>query len=366
MIFTISFGNPGPSVWRPLREGVRFTSMILDSKFSRFAAVCLIGTSLQVICPCNADAKKKPSGAVQGGPLPQLFPSDNWWNLDVSSAPLDAQSTATIDWINNGGNRRLHPDFGGDSGEQAPNGLIYGMTYCTVPGTHPLSQVTFDYDDESDHGAPGQPLGYPIPKEARKQTRWIEGGIKGGGSDGDRHMLIVDRDNNRLYELYALQFKKKKWRAGSGAIYDLTTNDRRPDGWTSADAAGLAILPGLVRYDEANSTQPIRHAFRMTTRSTNGYVFPASHEAGDTAGAPPMGARFRLKDGVDISSYPDQVRRIFQAFKTYGLIVADNGSDFYISGAYDVRWDNDILNPAFGDLHASDFEMIELGWNPPI
>ena len=138
----------------------------------------------------------------------------------------------------------------------------------------------------------------------------------------------------------------------------------RPDGWTSADAAGLAILPGLVRYDEAFGDQPIRHAFRFTVRSTNGYVFPASHDAGSTQGALPMGARLRLKGSKDLSSCAPATQRIFQAMKTYGLIVADNGTDMYISGTYDTRWNNDVLNPEFGSLSASDFEVVQLGWQP--
>jgi hypothetical protein len=151
----------------------------------------------------------------------------------------------------------------------------------------------------------------------------------------------------------------------AGAIFPLDSNARRPEGWTSADAAGLAILPGLVRYDEVFGPDPIRHAFRVTVRRTNGYVYPASHRAGDTAGALPMGARLRLKGSVDLSRFPEPVRKIFQAMKTYGLIVADNGSDLYVSGTYDTRWNNDVLNPAFRALTASDFEVVALGWVPP-
>jgi hypothetical protein len=145
----------------------------------------------------------------------------------------------------------------------------------------------------------------------------------------------------------------------------MNTNNRRPDGWTSADAAGLAILPGLVRYDEVYGPDEIQHAFRFTVRATNGYVYPASHRAGDTAGALPMGARLRLKAGKDISGFPAEMQKIFRAMKKYGLIVADNGSDMYVSGTFDTRWDNDVLNPAFAGLNASDFEVVELEWNPP-
>ncbi|HEX2224586.1 MAG TPA: fibronectin type III domain-containing protein, partial [Thermoanaerobaculia bacterium] len=184
----------------------------------------------------------------------------------------------------------------------------------------------------------------------------------------DRHMLIVDRDNRILYELYHTQWDaaQNRWEAGSGAVFPLDSNLRRPEGWTSADAAGLAILPGLVRYDEVESPAPIQHAFRFTVRATDGYVFPASHEAGNTNGAPPMGTRLRLKASKDISGYPPEVRKIFQAMKTYGLILADNGSDMYVTGAYDPRWNNDVLNPAFASIKASDFEVIQLGWKPGV
>jgi hypothetical protein len=183
-------------------------------------------------------------------------------------------------------------------------------------------------------------------------------------------MLLVDRDRRILYELYATRWDAafSRWRADSGAIFFLDGNGRRPEGWTSADAAGLAILPGLVRYDEAFGAGPIRHAFRVTTDFTNGYVFPASHDASTSANANavPLGARLRLKPGTNISGHPAEVQRIFQAMKTYGLVVTDNGSDMFITGAYDTRWDNGVLNPAFATLHASDFEVVQLGWKPPV
>src|SRR5450759_3674788 len=144
----------------------------------------------------------------------------------------------------------------------------------------------------------------------------------------------------------------------------MNTNNRRPDGWTSADAAGLSILAGLVRYDEVYGPDEVAHAFRVTVRSTNGYVYPASHRAGSTSGALPMGARLRLKPSKDISSFPEPLRRVFQAMKTYGLIVADNGTDMYVSGTYDTHWDNDILNPAFIAVKAGDFDVVQLGWQP--
>jgi hypothetical protein len=299
--------------------------------------------------------------------LSPLFPPDNWWNLDVSAAPLDlVNGTSFINFI--GATRGLHPDFGGDVDPTDPNSTaIYGMVYISVPGTQPLEPVTFvEFDDQSDHGAPGRPAGYPIPVEAQTQGKWIEGGDIGGGASGDHHMLIVDRDNRILYELYHAHWTGARWEAGSGAIFSLDSDARRPDTWTSADAAGLAILPGLVRYDEVFGPNPIRHAFRFTVRSSNGYVFPASHDAGSQTGALPMGTRLRLKASKNITGFDVHVQKIFQAMKTYGLIVADNGSDMYIQGAYDTRWDNDVLNPAFSGLKASDFEVVQAGWQPPV
>ncbi|HLG53709.1 MAG TPA: hypothetical protein VI485_00170 [Vicinamibacterales bacterium] len=157
-------------------------------------------------------------------------------------------------------------------------------------------------------------------------------------------------------------FDGSQWHAGSGAFFDLNANGRRPDSWTSADAAGLAILPGLVRYDEVFGPGEIEHAFRVTVRATNGYVYPASHRAGSTSGALPMGARLRLKSTRNLSGFRPEIQKIFRAMQRYGLIVADNGSDMFISGTFDTRWDNDILNPAFGLLTASDFEVISRGW----
>ncbi|HEX2832280.1 MAG TPA: hypothetical protein VHW00_04655 [Thermoanaerobaculia bacterium] len=314
---------------------------------------------LIVCCPLLAQPTR---GGALPEPLP-LFPPSNWWNVDIRSAPVDPNSAAFLQFV--GPTRRMHPDFGGDSGD--PDYPIYGIPYITVSGSQPLVPVTFvEYGDESDDGAPGRPPGYPIPEEAKTQQKWIESGLPGNApdADGDRHMLIVDRDNRILYELYHAHWSGSRWEAGSGAVFPLDSDARRPEGWTSADAAGLAILPGLVRYDEVYGPDPIGHAFRVTVRSTNGYVFPASHRAGDTNGALPMGARLRLKASVDIDGYPEPVRKIFQAMKTYGLIVADNGTDLYVTGTHDTRWDNDILNPAFGAIRASDFEVVRLGWQP--
>jgi hypothetical protein len=301
----------------------------------------------------------------------QVFPVTNWWNLDISAAPVDPQSAQMINWISGrtGGNttstRAMHPDFGPPP---------YGIPYVVVDGTQARLPVTFvSYGSESDSGFGGL-SGYPIPDEARTQPNYIEGATAGGGTSGDRHMLLIDRDRWVLYETFATRWNGSlsRWEAGSGAIFDLNANDRRPDGWTSADAAGLAIFPGLVRYDEVSGPAEITHALRVTTRATNGRVWPASHTAGSTAGAPPMGTRLRLKAGRDISGFPPQAQKIFRAMKRYGLIVADNGSDMYVTGTMDGRWNNSTLNPAFHALTADDFEVIQLGWgqvrppNPPV
>src|SRR6185295_12289607 len=285
-----------------------------------------------------------------------LFPSSNWWNQDISNAPVDANSAAFITFIGTG--RTLHPDFGPPP---------YGIPYVSVSGGQARMPITFvSYGSESDSGFGGV-TGYPIPDDAKTQTHFIEGDQAGGGTSGDRHLIVVDRDRFVLFELFGTRWNSSagRWEAGSGAIFDLTKNDRRPDGWTSADAAGLAILPGLARYEEVASGRDITHAFRVTVRATNGYVWPASHRAGSTSGALPLGARLRLKSSKNLSGYAPDIQRIFRAMQVYGLIVADNGSDMYITGAMDSRWNNGVLNPAFASLSASDFEVIQLGWKPP-
>ena len=312
-----------------------------------------VATSPPVAAPAPAPAPA-PTSVVRLGEdfSRQLFPADNWWNQDISGAPVDAQSEAFINYI--GRTRTAHPDFGPPP---------YGIPYVGVGGAEARAPITFvDYGSESDAGA-GSERGYPVPEVAKTQPNFIEGGTPGGGSDGDRHLLIVDRDKWILYELFAARWNNagQRWEAGSGAVFDLSSNTRRPDGWTSADAAGLAILPGLVRFDES-MRGPVRHALRLTLRSTNGYVWPASHRAGGTSGALPMGARLRLKASKDLSRLPGYIQNIFRGMQTYGLIVADNGSDMYISGATDTRWNNDELNPAFRSLTPADFDVVRLGW----
>ena len=339
-------------------------------------AVLAVVATIPVVSAQQCPATVPVEGATPPAPLP-LFPSDNWWNADISAAPVDGGSASYIAFINNGGTRRLHPDFGG---EASPGSVdVYGMPYAIVNGSQPKQAVTFDYWDESDgvDMATGQGIPfYPIPSQAATQQHWVEGGAAGNvdqRTQGDRHLFVIDCTNRYLYELYNVYFNSSqaKWYAGSGAFFDLNANNRRPDGWTSADAAGLAIFPGLVRYDEAwnGAIADIGHAFRVTVRATNGYVYPASHRAGSTAGALPMGARLRLKTSVNgldpaLRTSDPNVRKIFRAMQKYGLIVADNGSDMYISGTFDTRWNNDVLNPAFSTLSASDFDVVQLGWKP--
>jgi hypothetical protein len=352
------------------RRYFRFLTKRIPSVIAGLTLLAFLATSIVPAWAMNS---------VRGGALPQplpLFPADNWWNLDISNWPVDGNSSNYVTFINNGGTRRLHPDFGGNAGTGFS---IYGMPYAVVTGVTnaDLKAVQFQYSSESDgvdHPTNTSFPFYPIPPEAISQPYWVEGGDPGNvdlRSSQDRHLLIVDRDRNYLYELYNVFYStsQAKWFAGSGAFFDMNTNNRRPDTWTSADAAGLAILPGLVRYDEVydpNVTE-IRHAFRITVRATNGYVYPASHRAGSTSGALPMGARLRLKASVDVTQRTNDpnMQKIFRAMQKYGLIVADNGSDMYITGTHDTRWNNDILNPAFGNLTASDFEVIQLGYNPP-
>jgi len=243
-----------------------------------------------------------------------------------------------------GADANLHPDFGADY-----NGGPFGIPYLVVDGSVPAVPVSFAYANESDPGP------YPIPPDAP-----IEGGPSGSG---DRHVLVIERDRWLLFELFSAYPAGEGWQAGSGAIFDLTTNTQRPAGWTSADAAGLPIFPGLVRYDEVVEQAEIRHAIRFTARYTRrAYVAPARHFASsDTSSArPPMGMRVRLKAGVDMSGYPASARVVLQALKTYGMILADNGSNWFISGAPDARWNDAELN-TLKRIRGSDFEVVAMG-----
>ncbi len=297
--------------------------------------------------PATSDGVVVLNGSLAGL---QVFPTDNWWSRDVSSATVPANSDDVIDFI--GRDKPLHADFG----------TTFGIPYIEVEGTQPKVPVTFLYDDESDYGAPGLPLGYPIPEVAQYVPGYVEGGVAGGGTSGDRHILLVDRDNGFLFEIYAARFANGAWGAGSGAIFDLTSNARRPEGWTSADAAGLAILPGLVRADEVFDAGVITHALRFTVRGTKGYIYPASHDATSGPGGdarPPLGLRVRLKASVDLSTFATPAKVVLQAMKTYGLILADNGSDWFVTGAPDPRWDDELMHDEFARITGDDFEVVE-------
>jgi len=271
-----------------------------------------------------------------------VFPADNVWNVPVDTLPVHTNSDAYVATI--GADAHVHADFGSGTWDGGP----IGIPYVDVPGTQPTVTVAFDYDDESDLGP------YPIPPGAP-----IEGGPE---SKGDRHVLVLDRDDCILYELYkAVPQPDGSWEAGSGAIFDLSSHALRPAGWTSADAAGLPILPGLVRYEEVAAGE-IRHALRFTAPQTRrAYVWPARHYASHLTGAqyPPMGQRFRLRADFDVSGFFSETQVILRALQTYGMILADNGSSWYISGVPDERWDNDVLHELH-QVEGADFEAVDV------
>ena len=271
-----------------------------------------------------------------------MFPANNIWNARIDTLPLDQNSQAYVNSIGTGSG--LKADFGAGLWDGGP----IGIPYVTVPGSQPRVAVTFDYDDESDPGP------YPVPTNAP-----IEGGP---GSSSDRHVLVVDTGACTLYELYyAWPQAGGSWQAGSGAVYDLRSNALRPAGWTSADAAGLPILPGLVRYDEVASGV-VNHAIGFTAPATRrAYIWPARHYASSSTNAalPPMGQRFRLKASFNIAGFSATNQVILSALKTYGMFLADNGSAWYISGAPDERWSNDDLRRLLTGVHGSDFEAVD-------
>ena len=271
-----------------------------------------------------------------------VFPADNPWNTDISGYPVHPNSEAFIASI--GADKPLHEDFG-----TFYQGAPSGIPYVVVHEDQPMAPVTFEYADESDPGP------YRIPDDAP-----IEGGPD---AEGDRHVLAVDVDNGILYELFHAFKMEKGWRASSGAIFDLKSNDLRPLGWTSADAAGLPIFPGLVRYDEVVEKGEINHALRFTVRrSQRGYILPGTHFASRSSDAslPPMGLRVRLKADFDISGMPKEAQVILTALKKYGMIVADNGGDWFISGAPDPRWNEEAVR-AIRQVKGSDLEAVDTG-----
>lgn len=297
----------------------------------------LPSTSYELLTGVATDTSEEPIvtiGTPMIGKCP-VFPTDNPWNTDISSYPLDPNSASYIASIGESGH--LHPDFGGN-GE-------YGIPYVVVNGDQPkVPLLEIEYEDESDPGP------YPIPDNAP-----IEGG-------SDAHVLVVDQENCKLYELFAAEKVSGGWNAGSAAIFDLLSNDLRPDGWTSADAAGLPIFPGLVRYDEV-AAGAVSHAIRFTVSKTQrGYITPATHFASNSTDShlPPMGLRVRMKADYDISGLHGQARVIAAAMKKYGMILADNGSNWYFTGAADTRWDDEDLNQ-LKSVPGSAFEAVYTG-----
>lgn len=271
----------------------------------------------------------------------QVLPANNIWNARVDSLPLAPNSALMINNI--GINTGLHADFGSGTWDD----VKIGIPITIVTSNQALVQVIFDYMDESDPGP------YPIPPGAA---------IEGDPSSGDRHVLVLNQDDCMLYEMFNSRKQNDLlWEAGSGAIFNLASNTLRPDTWTSADAAGLPILPGLIRYEEAASGT-IDHAIRFTvSQSRNEYVWPARHKASNLSGDqyPPMGQRFRLKADVDISGFSTINKTILQAMKTYGIIMADNGSDWFISGEPSENWNNDDLRE-LRDIKGSNFEAVDV------
>lgn len=275
-------------------------------------------------------------------PKCSVFPANNPWNQPVDTLPVAAGSDTLIDSI--GGDAYAHADFGAGLW----NGGPIGIPFVVVGARQRKVRVSFEYADESDRAR------YPVPRNAP-----IEGGRRG---TGDRHVIVVDRSRCKLYELYAAYPRRggRAWRAGSGAIWNMRSNALRTAGHTSADAAGLPILPGLARYEEVAAGE-IDHALRFTApRTRRAYQYPARHFASDSddRALPPMGLRVRLKASVDISSYPPQSRVVLTALKRYGMLLADNGSPWYVSGAPDERWNNDDLH-SLQQLTGADFEVVD-------
>jgi hypothetical protein len=301
----------------------------------RVALVAVVGLAL-LASGGEAEALRHPAA-----PRCPVFPASSPWNQRVDRLPVAADSDAVVRSI--GVEDHVHADFGSGLWDGGP----IGIPVTIVGRKTPRSRVSFEYASESDRAA------YPIPRGVK-----IEGGPN---ADGDRHAILVDRDRCKLYELFAVYPRPGGgWRAGSGAIFDLRSNRLRPAGWTSADAAGLPIFPGLARYDEVKRGR-IDHALRFTvSRTRRAYVWPARHFASDLTdpSLPPMGLRLRLKAGFDTGSSPRQARIVLEALKRYGMIVADNGSDWYVSGAPDPRWSNDQLH-TLHRVTGSAFEVVD-------
>jgi hypothetical protein len=276
---------------------------------------------------------------VRGTSCP-TFPVDNYWRTDISGLPVHARSAQWLSHMSTG--LDLHPDFGPNDG-----GVDYGIPITVVDGDHRLVRVRFGYASESDR------VRYPFGKDTR-----IEGGRN---SPGDKHAIVVDRDRCKLYETWDTRFRDGIWRAGSGAVWSLTSNALRPDGWTSADAAGLPILPGLLRWNEVRRLD-VNHAIRFTTDITSTHhLWPARHDAGsrDSLAYPPMGARFRLKASFSTAGFSDQAKAVITAMKTYGLVLADNGSPWYFQGERNANWPIDLIDE-LKQIPASAFRAVDV------
>ncbi len=301
-------------------------------------------SSIAVVVALAAMLLAVPASAapLPGAPSCDIFPASNHWNQRVDRLPVHSRSAEIVRSIGPGDH--LHADFGSGTYDGGP----IGIPYTTVGRGQRRVPVSFQYRSESDPGP------YPIPPNAP-----IEGGRN---ADGDRHVIVVDRDACRLWELFDAHPLDggDRWRAGAGATWSLESNKLRPKGWTSADAAGLPILPGLARHDEVAAGE-IDHALRVTVeRTRRHYVYPARHFASDlrSRNLPSMGQRLRLRPGYDISGFPQQARVVLQALKRYGMIVADNGSDWFVSGAPNPGWNNDALH-VLHQVEGSAFQVVD-------
>lgn len=308
--------------------------------------LALVLAACAVLAPVGRSLHAEPGrialgvGASLGGV--RVLPGDSAWNTPIDHLPADPLSDKLIAAI--GRDNSLHPDFG-----TTYQGAPLGIPYVVVDTTTPRYPVKFDYADESDD------VYYPIPPNPP-----IEGTVNGKG-DGDRHLLVIDRDHQKLFELLGLKQDGRGWKAECGAVWSLFGDTQRPRGWTSADAAGLPIFPGLVRYDEAVEGGKIDHALRFTAKKTaRAFLAPASHWASKDPEGPPMGLRLRLKASIDPKKFPPQVRAVVVALKRYGMILADNGGALFLSGAPDARW-NDSDIGQLKQLHGKDFEVVQMG-----
>jgi hypothetical protein len=303
----------------------------------------ILGLASIALVPVAGGASTSPSSGtrVPGAPGCPMFPANNVWNTPITNLPVNPESA---EWLSSmsSSTTNLHPDFGPSGDPSTP----YGISFVVVNPKHPLVHVAFDYADQSDRGP--YPFGASTP---------IEGG---SASTGDRHAIMVNPKTCRLYELYDATYSPSGSRAGSGAIWNLRSNALRPAGWTSADAAGLPILPGLLTYSEVKSGK-ITHAIRMTADMTDeAYIWPARHEAGasNDPSLPPMGARFRLDASFDIATYSKQAQVVLRGMQQYGLILADNGSNWYFQGAASNKWPLALINE-LKTIPASAFQAVD-------